>query len=257
MASHRNTLLPILLVVTIGLIGAGAELAHAAGPPALDQATIDKLMGKADQTEPPPPAEEAPGESPPTVPHPTAPPASTASPSTAPPQAISTSPAPLESAGPPARLGDALWELVQSSEPLTLRVNQSQHRVGERLELTVDIPKAGYLNILGVGPDDQPKVLYPNKYIPDNRVEPGPMRFPPAHMPGAFLAQEPVGVTRLFALLSAQPLNLYTEYQKGGDAALAAVFEPYVGGQEKAVGRALFHGAWLELQVCPARGPCP
>ena len=259
--------MPVATVVAaFCLISAGGV--QATGSPPLDQQTIDQLMGKADQATTPPAALPAPasGESAPVSPVP-----ATLSPVADPPPAapvqpvestpVTTSPvvpppaiSPAEAA--PVRLGDALWELVQGSEPLTLTPDRTTHRIGERMTLTVVIPSAGYLNILGIGPDDQPQVLYPNKYVADNRVEPGRMTFPTPNMPIAFKAQEPAGVTRLFALLSAKPLNLYTESQSGG-ASVSQVLEPYIGGHEKSARRALFHGGRLELQVCPAQAPCP
>lgn len=267
-----NSLLPATAMAALCLLGGGQ--AQAADPPALDQKTIDELLKKAEPTPPPAPpagtpdagstpapppaAESAPASVPPPVtpPIPSAPtPVAPVSPEPSP-QAVTPpeEPAPVAT---PASLGDSLWELVQGSEPLTLTPDRTSHRVGERLKLTLNIPRAGYLNILGVGPDDQPKVLYPNKYVADNQVQPGEMKFPPPNMPIAIQAEEPVGKNRLFALLSKMPLNLYTVVQNGGAAAVAEVLKPYLGGGEKANRRAVFHGARLELQVCPAQGPCP
>lgn len=270
MRLHRNSLLPATAMVVFCLLGGGQALA--ADPPALDQKTIDELLKKAEPPPAPPAGTPDAGSTPATpappepasarVPTPLEPPSPSAPAPVAPvspepsPQAVTPpeEPAPVAT---PASLGDTLWELVQGSEPLTLTPDRTAHRVGERLKLTLNIPRAGYLNILGVGPDDQPKVLYPNKYVADNQVKPGEMKFPPPDMPIAIKAEEPVGKTRLFALLSEKPLNLYTMAQKGGAAAVAEVLQPYLGSVEKADRRAVFHGARLELQVCPAQGPCP
>lgn len=272
MKPRRNSLLPAAAMAALCLLGGGQALA--ADPPALDQKTIDELLKKAEPTPPPAPPAGTPdaGSTPATPPAaepapPSTPSLTTPTPPSVPAPVAPVSPEPsLQAVTPPeepapvatpASLGDALWELVQGSEPLTLTPDRTSHRVGERLALTLNIPRAGYLNILGVGPDDQPKVLYPNKYVPDNQVKPGEMKFPPPNMPVAIKAEEPAGKTRLFALLSEKPLNLYTVARDGGAAAVAEVLEPYLDSGEKADRRALFHGARLELQVCPTQGPCP
>jgi hypothetical protein len=44
---------------------------------------------------------------------------------------------------------------------LAVRLNKSSLRDGDLLVVTVDVPSAGYLNVVSVGPDDVPTVLFP------------------------------------------------------------------------------------------------
>ncbi|HRF11538.1 MAG: Lysozyme RrrD [Candidatus Accumulibacter phosphatis] len=92
---------------------------------------------------------------------------------------------------------------------LSVQLNKTFHREGEPLVVTVDIPREGYLNVLSVGPDDLPTVLFPNQHHPDNRVAAGPFTIPTAQMKFDLKATPPYGVTLVTAFLSKEPLDFY------------------------------------------------
>lgn len=111
-----------------------------------------------------------------------------------------------------------LESMVAGAAPLTVALNQGQHREGEKLVIEVDVQRAGYLNVVNVGPDDMPIVLYPNQFNADNRVEAGRLRLPTAQMKFDLVAQPPHGRTLVVAFLTDQPVNLYTSGDGRRDA---------------------------------------
>ncbi len=92
---------------------------------------------------------------------------------------------------------------------LSVRLNRSSLRDGELLVVTVDVPSDGYLNVLSVGPDDVPSVLFPNQYHSDNRVAAGVFSVPTQQMKFDLKATKPYGPTLVAAFLSKEPLDFY------------------------------------------------
>jgi hypothetical protein len=108
-----------------------------------------------------------------------------------------------------------LWERLQAGvkagpnvKPMPLSLNQQSFGKGEALVVSVQAPVAGYLNIIIVGPDDEPLVLFPNKFNPENRVNPGVIQIPTRQMNFDLPATAPFGPTLVVALLTQQPLNM-------------------------------------------------
>lgn len=101
-----------------------------------------------------------------------------------------------------------LEEIVKKSEPLSIQTNGSTFRLGQSLIITVDVKREGYLNIVNVGPDDEPTVLFPNKFHPDNFVQPGKLQLPTDQMKFDLRAQEPVGPSLTVAMLTNNRVNL-------------------------------------------------
>lgn len=92
---------------------------------------------------------------------------------------------------------------------LSVQLNKTFHREGEVMVVSIDIPRAGYLNVLSVGPDDVPTVLFPNRHHPDNRVSAGSLTIPNAQMKFELKAMPPDGATLVAAFLSREPLDFY------------------------------------------------
>jgi lysozyme len=107
----------------------------------------------------------------------------------------------------------ALLREVQSAVDLTkgLKVSASKStlRDGEPLVLTIEVPRAGYLNVVSVNPAGEPTVLFPNQSQPENHVEAGRFTFPTAQMTFEIRASAPYGESRIAAFLSTEKLNLY------------------------------------------------
>ena len=99
--------------------------------------------------------------------------------------------------------------------PVTVSPGRSTYKVGENLVVTVQIPRAGYLNLVNVGEGDkEATLLFPNEYQPKNRFDAGsrvsiggsgdPFKLP-AGLPEGLATQK----TLIVAVLTQQPLNGY------------------------------------------------
>jgi hypothetical protein len=99
-------------------------------------------------------------------------------------------------------------EILRRSAKLEVRAPTTSLAVGEEIVFEVQVPKAGYLNVVDVGPDDRPTVLFPNKDHPSNRVEAGVIRVGSAQMPFLIRAQAPAGPSLVAAILTDQPVDL-------------------------------------------------
>ncbi|MBW1712744.1 MAG: DUF4384 domain-containing protein, partial [Deltaproteobacteria bacterium] len=79
-----------------------------------------------------------------------------------------------------------------ASHKIRLAANQARFKVGDRLVITCQVDREGYLNILNLGPGDRrPVVLFPNRLHPDNRVFPGQQITIPAPGDGFRLTAKP------------------------------------------------------------------
>ncbi len=57
---------------------------------------------------------------------------------------------------------------------MNIEMNQSSFNVGDKLVITCDVKKDGYLNILNVSPgDEKATVLFPNRIHKENQVKAG------------------------------------------------------------------------------------
>lgn len=94
---------------------------------------------------------------------------------------------------------------------LTLQVNRNTLREGDALVITVDLPRAGYLNVVSIDPRGTPIVLFPNKVQGDARVNPGRFTLPTAAMGFEIRGAAPFGYTTVSAFLTTEPMNLFTD----------------------------------------------
>ena len=85
----------------------------------------------------------------------------------------------------------------------------------EDVQISIDVPAEGYLNVVTVDSQDNTVVLFPNRYHKDNRVQAGKLAIPTSRMNFTLPASEPVGQTLVVAFLTDQPVNFY-ESQVGG-----------------------------------------
>lgn len=92
---------------------------------------------------------------------------------------------------------------------LKLNATPKVLREGEALVLDVELPRAGYLNVISINPAGEPTVLFPNQVQSENRVEAGRFSFPSAAMGFEIRAAAPYGESRVAAFLSDEPLNLF------------------------------------------------
>ena len=105
-----------------------------------------------------------------------------------------------------------LADLVAAqSNRLTITPSASRYAVGEAVKLTLNLPAAGYLNIVTVDAMDGATVLFPNRYQDSNAVQSGSFQLPTSQMSFNLEASEPLGPTLVVAFLSSDPINFYKE----------------------------------------------
>lgn len=165
-------------------------------------------------------------------------------------------------------------EVVRRGAPLKISLNSRAHREGEKLLVAVDVPSEGYLNVLSIGPDDVPVVLFPNGFNQDNRVSPGQLTLPTPQMTFDLEARKPFGVSMVVAFLTKEPINLYQSAEgdrdskgvlndviprvsKAGMRAYGVQARPEAGqAQAPASGGVPLLAGRVISRVCAASGPC-
>ena len=113
---------------------------------------------------------------------------------------------------------------ANANQALAIRSSKQDYQIGfDTLKFEVDLPKAGYLNIVQIDPNDQATVLYPNAYTQGkkNQFPAGTLKFPEPDMSFKLTISEPVGKYQIFALLTQEPLDLYAlGFNQRADAAI-------------------------------------
>lgn len=151
------------------------------------------------------------------------------------------------------RHADAMFDLP-------MRINRSSFREGDNLVLTIDLPGDGYLNIVGIDPQDHGIVVFPNSFSRNNRVSAGEMRIPDNsgyNLP----ATPPYGPTLLAAFFTEHPVDLFASGNGQRDhkgnlldhfPALSHAgmhgFPPTASSSRAAA------AATVEVRICPATG---
>ncbi len=90
-----------------------------------------------------------------------------------------------------------------------LTANKEVYAVDDAVELTMNIPISGYLNLVTVDSKDTATVLFPNQYHVDNAVTAGPFAIPTARMDFELPAAEPLGPTLVVGFVTRDPVNFY------------------------------------------------
>ncbi len=115
--------------------------------------------------------------------------------------------------------GGRTWRQLEAfagrGAPLAIKAGQENYRLDDEVVFTIDIPHAGYLNVVNVGPQDTATVLFPNKFHRDNRVSAGTLTLPTDQMPFYFPAMEPAGQTLTVAILTQRKMDLYEDAVEG------------------------------------------
>ena len=119
--------------------------------------------------------------------------------------------------------GGRTWRRLEAlagrGAAMAVEASRTIYRVEDEVVFTIDIPHAGYLNVVNVGPQDSATVLFPNKFHRDNRVAAGTLTLPTDQMPFYFPATEPVGDTLTVAILTERKVNFYESAVEGRDKA--------------------------------------
>ncbi|HRD89596.1 MAG TPA: glycoside hydrolase family protein [Accumulibacter sp.] len=153
---------------------------------------------------------------------------------------------------------------------LSVQLDKALLREGDALVVTIDVPHEGYLNVVSIGPDDVPTVLFPNRFHPDNRVVAGLLKLPSAQMTFDIKATKPYGPTLVAAFLGKEALDFYQQGAgqrdvQGRMQERFARLSAASGGQladlaaksfAVAACEAPLLGGAVQAQVCAANAPC-
>lgn len=102
--------------------------------------------------------------------------------------------------------------LINSSFDVRIKAKKQDYKLGEKIRFSVISTKKGYLNLIELSPSGDVVVLFPNQYSTANAVTPWQTLKVPDSIGGFhFVAQPPLGSSRVVALVTPAPLNLYTE----------------------------------------------
>jgi hypothetical protein len=113
-------------------------------------------------------------------------------------------------AGQPNR--NRLLELVEAQKhAFKLEASKTTYVLGDDVELSMDVPIDGYLNVVTVDAQDSATVLYPNRFNAANFVKEGRVRIPTDEMQFALPASEPLGPTLVAAFVTKDPINFYEQ----------------------------------------------
>lgn len=132
---------------------------------------------------------------------------------------------PLEGGNGPNRQR-LLAMLEEQGNTFELTANQAMYSIDEPIELTLNIPMSGYLNLVTVDSKDTATVLFPNRYHADNAVTPGSFVVPTKRMEFELFASEPLGPTLVVGFVTNDPVNFYESSldQRDKDGNINVVF---------------------------------
>ena len=112
-----------------------------------------------------------------------------------------------------------LESLVSAQESrFDLQATKAVYVVDEPVELIMEIPIDGYLNVVTVDAEDNATVLFPNQYHLDNAVNKGSFAIPTKRMAFELPASEPLGTTLVAGFMTQEPVHFYNETLDGRDS---------------------------------------
>jgi hypothetical protein len=135
---------------------------------------------------------------------------------------------PIRLAASPSSGHGQVWreleELVRKrSAAVGVTLNKQCFVLGDAMTMTINVPEGGYLNVVNVGPDDDPTVLYPNRFHKDNRVSPGAITIPTQKMGFELVASRPTGPSLVVAVVTKKAVNLFKDGFRDADAVFASL----------------------------------
>jgi len=115
-----------------------------------------------------------------------------------------------------AALGATLYQKAKAvkqesgSFPVKVWTDRSNYRIGDRITFCVRARRDCYLNLVNVGADGEVRLIFPNRYTPDNYLPAGrAVRVPAPGAAFAFEVEGPAGRERVYALVSDRPLDIF------------------------------------------------
>ena len=100
-----------------------------------------------------------------------------------------------------------LQELTGEGQFFALSSEKREYRVDDAVEISLDIPESGYLNLVTVDAHDNATVLFPNEFESNNYVEAGQFSFPSDAAEFEFAAAQPAGPTLMVAFVTKHSVN--------------------------------------------------
>lgn len=127
---------------------------------------------------------------------------------------------PLPLVGVPSGYGPR-WRRIEAlaaeAEPLPVSTATASYALGDGIEIAIETPVPGFLNVISIDASDQATVLFPNRYNPSNAVDTGHLTIPTPEMEFTLNAAEPLGPALIVAMLTDQPVNAYELGVEGRD----------------------------------------
>jgi len=138
-----------------------------------------------------------------------------------------------------------LIESIADAQPLPLAADRERYQIGEDMQLRLELPREGYLNVVALDEQGEATVLYPNRHARDNYRHGGKLSLPASDMPFAFTASPPAGRQLVVGILTAEPLNLFDDGDKSAADLFAALGARGVGELQRSVRAADAHAAYV------------
>jgi hypothetical protein len=93
---------------------------------------------------------------------------------------------------------------------------------GENVEVSVNLPRTGYLNLLSLMKNGHGQILYPNRLHKSPYLRESFLKLPTSEMKKRFIWQAslPVGEEIIWGVWSKDPLNLYLIFEQQGSTRL-------------------------------------
>lgn len=107
--------------------------------------------------------------------------------------------------------------VTDQGNEFTLRASKTTYVLGDPVELSLEVPIDGYLNVVTVDAEDNATVLFPNRYNETNFVTKGAIGIPTDEMNFVLPASEPAGPTLVAAFVTKDPINFYEQTLDGRD----------------------------------------
>jgi hypothetical protein len=115
---------------------------------------------------------------------------------------------------------ELLDRIVNSSQfAVVLKPDKTALRVGDEIRFDVISTRGGYLNIVELRPDGELNVIFPNAMSGNNKISADVKTNVPGDVMGGkgfrFTASKPLGKSLMVALVTQEPVNLFTEQRMG------------------------------------------
>lgn len=115
---------------------------------------------------------------------------------------------------PDNHLATSQWQaisaLAKQLPPLKVKANKQKHVINkDSLELDMNLPFDGYLNIVSIDSADKTTILFPNEAYRENQVKAGDFHFPSEEMTFDLPAIDQPGAALTVVFLTRKPLDSY------------------------------------------------